>query len=172
MFLVTNSTFVKLDPSLVDERTMSDATTVQRLMLDGLVRHLDQQARAVEVVAAQTEALAAVSPADGLDEHLALADARARQTGESAPPDPRARARHGPERRLRVCWPTTELFTPSAFARALAAIYGLECVTHLLLRRGLGSVSSDVVVQVRQPQVKTTFFICVNIRPSIRLFQH
>jgi len=45
---------------------------------------------------------------------------------------------------------TTELFTPSAFARALAAIYGLECVTHLLLRRGLGSVSSDVVVQVRQ----------------------
>ena len=55
---------------------MSDATTTaaQRLMLDGLVRHLDQQARAVEVVAAQTEALAAVSPADGLDEHLALAE--------------------------------------------------------------------------------------------------
>ena len=45
---------------------------------------------------------------------------------------------------------TTELFTPSAFARALAAIYGLECVAHLLLRRGLGAVSSDVVVQVRQ----------------------
>ena len=62
---------------------MSDATTVQRLMLDGLVRHLDQQARAVEVVAAQTEALAAVSPADGLDEHLALAEEEDSGSGEA-----------------------------------------------------------------------------------------
>lgn len=60
-------------------------STVHRLILDGLVRHLDQQARAVEVVAAQTEALvAAVSPADGLDEHLSLAeDAGSGRPGET-----------------------------------------------------------------------------------------
>lgn len=45
---------------------------------------------------------------------------------------------------------SAQLFTPSAFARALAAIYGLEYVAHLLLRRGLASVSPDIVVQVRR----------------------
>ena len=56
---------------------------MQRLLLDGLVRNLDQQARAVEVVAAQTEALAAVSGADGLDEHLALTEEEGSASSEA-----------------------------------------------------------------------------------------
>ena len=40
---------------------------------------------------------------------LALADARARQQGGNGPPTPRARAQHGPEKRLRVYWSMTAL---------------------------------------------------------------